>query len=33
MTTLKIEGIGPFNGTKEDVLRRMETREQRMPAL
>lgn len=33
MTTLKIEGIGPFNGTKEDVIRCMETREQRMPEL
>ena len=31
MTTLKIEGIGPFNGTKEDVLRCLETAEQRMP--
>ena len=33
MTTLKIEGIGPFNGTKEDVLRCMQTAEQRMPSL
>ena len=33
MTTLKIEGLGPFNGTKEDVLRCMETAEQRMPTL
>ena len=31
MTTLKIEGIGPFNGTKEDVLRSLETAERRMP--
>ena len=33
MTTLKIEGIGPFNGTKEDVLHCMETAQQRMPEL
>lgn len=33
MTTLKIEGLGPFNGTKEDVLRCMATAEQRMPTL
>ena len=29
MTTLKIEGMGPFNGTKADVLRCMETAEER----
>ena len=29
MTTLKIEGMGPFNGTKVDVLRCMETAEKR----
>ena len=29
MTTLKIEGMGPFNGTKADVLRSMETAEER----
>lgn len=29
MTTLKIEGMGPFNGTKADVLRCMETAEKR----
>ncbi len=31
MTTLKIEGIGPFNGTKEDVLKCVEKAEQQMP--
>ena len=29
MTTLKIEGMGPFNGTKADVLHCMETAEER----
>ncbi|MCF2604604.1 ribokinase [Parabacteroides distasonis] len=29
MTTLKIEGLGPFNGTKADVLHCMETAEER----
>lgn len=29
MTTLKIEGMSPFNGTKADVLRCMETAEKR----
>lgn len=29
MTTLKIEGMGPFSGTKADVLRCMQTREKR----
>ena len=29
MTTLKIEGMGPFNGTKADVLHCMETAEKR----
>lgn len=33
MTTLKIEGIGPFDGTKEDVLKCMNTAGQRMPEL
>ena len=33
MTTLKIEGIGPFDGTKADVLRCLETAETRMPEL
>lgn len=28
MTTLKIEGIGPFDGTKEDIERCQETAEQ-----
>lgn len=29
MTTLKIEGMGPFSGTKADVLQCMQTREKR----
>lgn len=33
MTTLKIEGIGPFDGTKEDVLQCMKTAKTRMPDL
>lgn len=33
MTTLKIEGIGPFNGTKEEVERCLSTAEQRFPEL
>ena len=32
MTTLKIEGMGPFDGTKDDVLRCMATAKTRMPA-
>lgn len=31
MSTLKIEHIGPFHGSKEDVIRCMQTAEQRMP--
>lgn len=31
MSTIKIEASGPFNGTKEDVIRCMETAEQRLP--
>lgn len=33
MSTLKIEASGPFSGTKEDVIRRMETAEQRFPEI
>lgn len=33
MSTLKIEASGPFKGTKEDVVRCMETAEQRFPDL
>lgn len=31
MSTLKIEDLGPFKGTKENVINCMETAEQRMP--
>ena len=31
MSTIKIEASGPFSGTKEDVIRCMETAEQRFP--
>lgn len=31
MSTLKIEGLGPFNGTIEDIERCMQTADQRMP--
>lgn len=31
MSTLKIEHLGPFDGSKEDVLRCMQTAEQRFP--
>lgn len=33
MSTIKIEASGPFNGTKEDVIRCMETAEQRLPEI
>ncbi len=33
MSTLKIEASGPFSGTKEDVIRCMETAEQRFPEI
>jgi sugar/nucleoside kinase (ribokinase family) len=33
MTTLKIEKIGPFDGTKEDVIKCMNTAEKRFPDL
>lgn len=33
MSTLKIERMGPFNGTKEDVLLCIETAEQRLPEI
>lgn len=33
MSTLKLEGSGPFNGTKEDVLHCMRTAEQRLPEI
>lgn len=33
MSTLKIEGLGPFTGTKEDVFHCMETVEQWLPEL
>lgn len=33
MSTLKIEASGPFNGTKEDVIRCMQTAEQRFPEI
>lgn len=33
MSTLKIECLGPFKGTKEDIEHCLETAEQRMPEL
>ncbi|WP_075559286.1 PfkB family carbohydrate kinase [Parabacteroides timonensis] len=33
MSTIKIEASGPFSGTKEDVIRCMETAEQRFPEI
>ena len=33
MSTLKIEASGPFSGTKEEVIRCMETAEQRLPEI
>lgn len=33
MSTIKIEASGPFSGTKEDVIRCMETAEQRLPEI
>lgn len=33
MSTLKLERSGPFNGTKEDILRCMERAEQRIPVI
>ncbi|WP_293714221.1 PfkB family carbohydrate kinase [uncultured Parabacteroides sp.] len=33
MSTIKIEASGPFNGAKEDVIRCMETAEQRLPEI
>ena len=33
MSTLKIEGLGPFKGNKEDVIYCLNTAEQKMPEL
>lgn len=33
MSTLKIEGSGPFSGSKEDIIHCMETAEQKMPEI
>lgn len=33
MATIKIESLGPFNGTKEDVIERINTAKQHMPEL
>jgi sugar/nucleoside kinase (ribokinase family) len=33
MATLKIQGIGPFEGTKDDILRCMRTNEQVLPVI
>jgi sugar/nucleoside kinase (ribokinase family) len=33
MSTLKIECLGPFKGTKEDIEHCLETAEQKMPEL
>jgi len=33
MATIKIESLGPFNGTKDDIMKKMETAEQYIPVI